>query len=89
MGEDVSTWALGQLGGPRTSCKLEDALPCLPVAYCLPLVAAGFTEAKHGALRIDAAHALQELNAGVAALLQPVHLLLLIYMLLHSSDLCI
>ena len=85
-------WALGQkgqLGGPRTSSKVKDTLIRLPVAYRPPLVAAGFTEAKHGALCIDGTHSLQQLYACVAAKLQPVHLCLVVDMLLHSIHTCI
>ena len=74
----------GQLGSPRTSRKVDDALIRPPVAYCLPLVAAGFTEAKHGPLCIQGAHPLQQLYAGLAAQLQPVHLCLVIDMILQS-----
>ena len=70
----------------RTCCKVDNALVDLLVGDGLPLAAAGHAEAKHGALGVDFAQALEDLDAGGAVLDQPVHFLLIIRICLHPDD---
>ena len=71
--------------GKRTTRKVHDTVKDLLIGNGLPAVAAGLAEAKHGALCIDLAQALEDLNAGGAVLDQPVHLLLVIGICLHPK----
>ncbi len=71
---------------PHTCCKADDALMALLVCDGLPPVAAGLAEAKYGALCVDLAQALKDLHTCGAVLHQPVHLLLLICIGLHSTS---
>ena len=69
----------------QTCCKVDHPLVDLLVRDGLPLVAARHAEAEHGALRIDLAQALEDLDAGGAILDQPVRLLLVIGICLHPK----